>query len=169
MKQFATEYVSFKFGCLLCFKIQFKLKEKAWRRRIWFAHVHLYTDFFFFNIKYYSTMDKEAWHAAIHGVAKSQLFGTERLNWLTDWLTYNSDLVESLNVKFKDQHRYRGPTLKLYSDFLLCKGSVPLTEMLFKDHQYYISFSAEVLTSWATDLCCGVLGFGPHSRRWAAG
>ena len=98
-----------------------------------------------------------------------KLDGTERLKWLTDWLTYNSDLVESLNVKFKDQHRYRGPTLKLYSYFLLCKGSVPLTEMLFKDHQYYISFSAEVLTSWATDLCCGVLGFGPHSRKWAGG
>lgn len=80
---------------------------------------------------------------------------------------YNPDLVESLNVKFKDQHRYKGPTLKLHSDFLLCKGSVPLTEIFFKDHHYYISFSAKVLTFLATDLCCNILGFGPHSRRWA--
>ena len=78
---------------------------------------------------------------------------------------YNPDLVESLNVKFKDQHRYKGPTLKLHSDFLLCKGSVPLTEILFKDHQYYISFSAVVLTFLATDLCCDMLGFVPHNRR----
>ena len=78
---------------------------------------------------------------------------------------YNPDLVESLNVKFKDQHRYKGPTLKLHSDFLLCKGSVPLTEILFKDHQYYISFSAAVLTFLAMDLCCDMLGFVPHNRR----
>ena len=34
-------------------------------------------------------MDREAWHAAIHGVAKSQTRLSDWTDWLTDWLTTN--------------------------------------------------------------------------------
>ena len=41
-------------------------------------------------------MDREAWHAAIHGVTKSR---TEPLNWLTDWLICDSSCKQLYKVK----------------------------------------------------------------------
>ena len=84
MKQFATEYVSFKFGCLLCFKIQFKLKEKAWRRRVRFAHVHLHTDFFLISNTTVLWTGKPGmlWFMGLQKVGWD--WETEMTDWLTD-------------------------------------------------------------------------------------
>ena len=38
-------------------------------------------------------MDREAWHAAIHGVAKS-------LTWLSDWIELNWKSAQKFNISF---------------------------------------------------------------------
>ena len=46
-------------------------------------------------------MDREAWHAAIHGVAKSrtQLSDWTELNWKYTGVTYNLFSSEFINIK----------------------------------------------------------------------
>ena len=53
--------------CVL--KYSLSLKKKL-EEEEFDLHMSTYT-LIFFNIKYYSTMDREAWHAVIHGVANS--------------------------------------------------------------------------------------------------
>ena len=42
-------------------------------------------------------MDREAWHAAIHGVAKSRTWLSDWTDWLTDWCLFH--LMGSRNSK----------------------------------------------------------------------
>ena len=46
-------------------------------------------------------MDREAWHAAVHGVAKSQ-------TWLSNWTELNIDLVYSYSSQEKDKNSSKG-------------------------------------------------------------
>ena len=43
-------------------------------------------------------MDREAWHAAVHGVAKSQI-------WLSDWTELKGFVYEKLNINYSFDRR----------------------------------------------------------------
>ena len=46
-------------------------------------------------------MDREAWNAAVHGVAKRQTWLSDWTDWLTDWLTVENSLAFSQNHTHK--------------------------------------------------------------------
>ena len=48
------------------------------------------------------------------------------------------DTIHSWLNPWMQNHRYREPNVKLYVDFRLCRGSVPLTPMLFKGQLYFL-------------------------------
>ena len=43
-------------------------------------------------------MDREAWHAAIHGVAKSWTRLTDWIDWLTDWVAFKRIRIDSTSI-----------------------------------------------------------------------
>ena len=80
-------------------------------------------------------MDREAWHAAIHGVAKSRTRLSNWTDWLTDW-TPSSSLQPSCLI-----HIW-GPGEKLRSTYKVHSPGFRFIKQLRLNHRTTVSFSS---------------------------
>ena len=63
-------------------------------------------------------MDREAWHAAIHGVAKSWTRLSNWTDWLTDWLTELTDWLTDWLTELTEQLNWLTDWLTELTDWL---------------------------------------------------
>ena len=95
-------------------------------------------------------MDREAWHAAIHGVAKSRtsLSDWTELNWMKNSLTINSREVTGFvftgrkmfmgQCHFQCCHGSHAPKLNLMLNNALWVGKFSIVSVCFRDAQHFL-------------------------------